>query len=59
MDQTSTADEAVLNGIMGHALTSWELGDGGMHFALDDGRQIIFARSFVIAVIVPKAAVVH
>ncbi len=39
--EASSLDEAVLDSITGHAIVQWHMGEGGMHFTLDDGRVLI------------------
>ena len=46
-------DEAVMDGVVGRTLTGWKQCEGGMHFTLDDGRVLIVAGSFVLAVFRP------
>ena len=53
------SNDALLNGLMGRALVNWHVGDGGMHFALDDGRIVIFSGVFAIAVMQAEENVLH
>ena len=44
---------------MGRTLKGWHIGDGGIHFDLDDGRVVIFSGSFVVAVYQAEENVLH
>ena len=57
MEPESNAE--VLNGIIGRSLVSWHVGEGGIHFNLDDGRIVIFSGAFVIAVYAAEENVLH
>ena len=53
------ADEAVMNGLIGRQLLGWSMQEDGMHFDLDDGRVVVIAGVFALAVFTPKSVVVH
>lgn len=57
--ETDQTNFDVLNGIMGRALVGWHLGDGGIHFDLDDGRVLVLAGAFVVAVYAAEENVLH
>lgn len=37
------ANSEVLDGLLGRSIQDWNVGDGGMHLELDDGRVVVFA----------------
>jgi hypothetical protein len=47
-------NEDVLDSLVGHAISTYEPGDGGMHFTLDDGRVVAFTGTFIVAVFLPE-----
>lgn len=49
----------VLDTLMGHAISGWHLGDGGIHFDLDDGRVVIFAGVFILSVLQAEEPCLH
>jgi len=57
--ERDTSNPEVMDGLMGHAMTSWHIGDEGMHVELDDGRMVIFSGMFVIAVYEPEEQRLH
>ena len=34
-------DREALDGLLGKTITSWHLGEGGMHFTLDDKQVVV------------------
>lgn len=52
-------DGAVMDGILGHVIDRYQVTPEGMHFFLDDGRIVLFAGTFIIAVYTAEAHRVH
>lgn len=48
--KTETDEEAVVEAIRGAVIEGGELTEDGFHLQLEDGRYIIFAGEFIIAV---------
>lgn len=58
-DGVDIYSEETLNGLIGRSLRDWHLGDDGIHFSLDDGRILIFAGRFAIAVLQAEEPCLH
>ena len=56
MDQ---AESDLLDSVIGRMVSAWHLGDGGLHFTLDDGRTVIFAGSFVVGIMEAEESCLH
>jgi len=56
---SNETDVTVMDGLIGRALIGWSMQDDGMHFDLDDGRVVVIAGMFALAVFTPKSVVVH
>ena len=57
--ESSLQNEEVLDGLVGRRLVAWHLGDGGIHFDMDDGKVVIFSGAFVIAVMAAENERLH
>ena len=59
MNIQQDTNEVLLDSIKGRKLVDWHIGDGGIHFDLDDGKVVIFSGAFVIAVMCAENEVLH
>lgn len=57
--QSEQTDAELMDSMLGRMLTHWSIGDGGLHFTLDDGRTVIFAGHFVIAIMDSEEPCLH
>lgn len=51
--------QAILQSMLGRAITNYHMGEDGLHFELEDGRTVIFAGVFVIGVMEADEQVLH
>ncbi len=59
MPAPSDAESEVMEGILGHVISKYQVTPEGMHFFLDDGRIVLFSGTFFIAVYSAEAHSVH
>lgn len=58
-DGVDIFSEETLNSLMGRSLQEWFLKDDGIHFTPDDGKTLIIAGRFALAVLIAEEQSVH
>lgn len=56
---SEVSNEDILNDLIGKSIVDWHMGDGGIHFDMDDGKVVIFSGAFVIAVMGAEENALH